>query len=78
KKIDLANVDVSVEHSRIHADDCVDCEKTDGKVDVFNRAITLQGNLSQAQRNRMLEIADRCPVHKTLENEIKITTELNN
>jgi uncharacterized OsmC-like protein/alpha/beta superfamily hydrolase len=78
KKIDLANVDVSVEHSRIHADDCVDCEKTDGKVDVFNRAITLQENLSQAQRNRMLEIADRCPVHKTLENEIKITTELNN
>jgi len=78
KKIDLANVDVTVEHRRIHAQDCVDCEKNEGKVDVFNRAITLVGNLSEEQRRRMLEIADRCPVHKTLENEIKITTELNN
>ena len=76
KKIDLHNVDVSVEHSRIHADDCSDCEKTEGKVDVFHRRITLTGNLSSEQEARMLHIADRCPVHKTLENEIKITTEL--
>ena len=75
KKIDLQNVDVAVNHHRIHADDCIDCEKSDGKVDVFHRAITLSGNLSDAQRSRMLEIADRCPVHRTLENEIKITTE---
>lgn len=78
KKIDLANVDVTVKHSRVHAQDCIDCEKTNGKVDVFNRAIKLEGNLSEQQRRRMLEIADRCPVHKTLENEIKITSELNN
>lgn len=76
KKIDLQNVDVKVDHSRIHAEDCVDCEKSAGKVDVFNRAITLQGNLSPEQEARMLQIADRCPVHRTLENEIKITTEL--
>jgi len=78
KKIDLQKVDVLVDHSRLHAEDCVDCEKSAGKVDVFNRAITLEGNLSAEQQARMLQIADRCPVHKTLENEIKITTELDN
>lgn len=77
KKIDLQHVEVSVEHSRIHADDCVDCEKEAGKVDVFNRAITLKRNLSIEQSARMLEIADRCPVHKTLENEIQINSQLN-
>lgn len=76
KKIDLTHVEVKVDHSRIHAQDCVDCEKSAGKVDVFNRAITFKGNLSSEQKARMLQIADRCPVHKTLENEIKITTEL--
>jgi len=67
---------VKVNHERLHATDCADCEKTDGKVDVFNRAITLEGNLSEQQRERMLQIADKCPVHKTLENEIKITSAL--
>ncbi len=76
KKIDLTEVSVNVDHDRIHASDCVDCEKADGKVDVFNRAITLEGNLTEEQRERMLQIADRCPVHKTLENEIKITSAL--
>ena len=75
KKIDLNSVDVKVDHSRVHADDCVDCEKSAGKVDVFSRVIRLDGNLSLEQKTRMLQIADRCPVHKTLENEIKITTE---
>jgi putative redox protein len=78
KKIDLHQVEVSIEHARIHAEDCVDCEKGTGRVDVFNRDITLVGNLSAEQRARMLQIADRCPVHKTLENEIKITSQLNN
>jgi len=76
KKVELENVEVKVEHSRIHAEDCVDCEKSVGKVDVFNRLITLEGNLSPEQETRMLQIADRCPVHKTLENEIKITTKI--
>ena len=74
KKIDLDRVQVKVDHRRIHAQDCVDCEKSDGKVDVFNRDIRLEGELSEAQYARMLQIADRCPVHRTLENEIKITT----
>lgn len=76
KKIELNRVDVSVDHRRIHAEDCVDCEKVDGKVDVFDRSIRLLGTLSPEQEARMLQIADRCPVHKTLENEIKISTEL--
>ena len=76
KKIELNQVDVSVDHRRIHAEDCVDCEKVDGKVDVFDRSIHLSGTLSPEQEARMLQIADRCPVHKTLENEIKINTEL--
>lgn len=77
KKIDLQSVQVKVDHSRIHANDCNDCDKESGKVDFFNRSISLEGNLSVAQQARMLEIADKCPVHKTLENEIKIGTELN-
>jgi putative redox protein len=77
KNISLKNVDVKVEHSRLHSEDCLDCEKTVGKVDVFNRVITLYGDLSAEQETRLLQIADRCPVHKTLENEIKINTELN-
>lgn len=76
KKLPVKEVTVHVEHDRIHADDCVDCEKQNGQIDVFTRAITIEGDLDQAQRDRMIEIADRCPVHKTLENEIKVETEL--
>lgn len=77
KKIALDNVSVGIEHSRIHADDCVDCEKQSGQVDVLRRVITLEGELTPEQEKRMLQIADRCPVHKTLENEIKVETKLN-
>lgn len=76
KKIDLDKVSVDVTHSRIHAKDCVDCEKSDGQIDVLKRTVSLEGNLTEEQRARMLQIADRCPVHKTLENEIKIVSEL--
>lgn len=76
KKLDVVDVSVKVEHNRIHADDCVDCEKQQGQIDVFTRTISIEGNLDEAQSKRMLQIADRCPVHKTLENEIKIETAL--
>ena len=76
KKLDLENVSVEVEHERIHADDCVGCEKQQGQVDQFTRSISIKGNLDDAQRQRLLQIADRCPVHKTLENEIKIVSQL--
>lgn len=74
KKLDVRSVSVNVTHEQIHADDCNDCAKTDGKIDQFNRQITIEGNLNEAEQKRMLEIADKCPVHKTLENEIKILT----
>ena len=74
KEMDVKSVSVNVIHEQIHASDCDDCEKSDGKIDQFTRRISIDGNLEDAQRNRMLEIADRCPVHRTLENEIKIVT----
>jgi uncharacterized OsmC-like protein/fermentation-respiration switch protein FrsA (DUF1100 family) len=76
KKIDLTSVSVEVSHGRIHADDCGDCESTTGKVDEFQRVLALHGDMTEKQRQRMLEIADRCPVHKTLHGEIKVRTKL--
>lgn len=77
KELDVSQVSVHVTHTRIHAEDCEACEKEDGKVDQFSREISITGNITDEQRQRMLEIADRCPVHKTLENEIQIKTSLN-
>jgi len=74
KELDVKSVSVNVTHEKIHAADCDDCEKSDGKIDQFTRHISIDGNLTDAEQNRMLEIADKCPVHKTLENEIKILT----
>jgi putative redox protein len=66
---------VRLRHSRVHADDCADCETKTGKVDVIERRIELQGALDEEQRRRLMEIADRCPVHRTLTSEIKIRTQ---
>ncbi|MEL7451106.1 MAG: bifunctional alpha/beta hydrolase/OsmC family protein [Pseudomonadota bacterium] len=75
KKIDLEAATVSVAHDRIHADDCADCETTgNAKLDRFTRTVRLTGNLSEEQRGRMLEIADRCPVHRTLHSEVVVET----
>lgn len=76
KKIDLRSATVHVTHSKVHAEDCADCESVSGKVDEFQRSLVLDGDLTDAQRERMLEIADRCPVHKTLHGEIKVRTML--
>ncbi len=76
KKVDLESVTVRVKHDKIHAQDCEDCESDTGRIDEFQRSIALQGSLSDAQRKRMLEIADRCPVHRTLEGEIKVRSKL--
>lgn len=76
KKLGVISVSVRVEHDRIHAKDCDSCTKTEGKVDQFIRHIHIEGDITEAQRSRMLEIADLCPVHRTLENEIKIITQL--
>lgn len=76
KNIPLDHVQVDVIHNKIHAQDCKTCEQEDGKVDQFKREITLTGDLTHEDRQRLLAIADRCPVHKSLEGEINITTSL--
>jgi putative redox protein len=76
KKIDLQDIVVELHHSRIHAEDCGDCEKQKTQIDVITRKIQLSGNLSEQQRTRLLEIANQCPVHKTLQSKIQIETRL--
>lgn len=76
KKIPLEHVQVDVSHDKIHVQDCASCHTSTGKVDRFERRIRLTGALTEEQRKRLLEIADRCPVHKTLEGEIAIVTRL--
>ena len=70
----LEKAKVHVAHDRIHARDCADCETKDGHIDEFRVAITLDGPLSDEQRARILEIADKCPVHRTLEGEARVRT----
>lgn len=76
KKLALDAATVHVRHGKVHAKDCGDCETAEGKVDEFHRTIELQGDLTEAERNRMLEIADRCPVHRTLHGEVKVRSSL--
>ncbi len=76
KGLNAERVACEVTHDRIHADDCEDCEKSSRKVDRLTRVITIEGDLSTDERKRMLEIADRCPVHRTLENEILVESRL--
>ena len=76
KKWPLEAVEVRLSHQKIHAKDCERCEQTDGKLDVITRELILFGPLDEAQRQRITEIADRCPVHRTLESKVEIFTEL--
>jgi putative redox protein len=76
KQWPLESVTVRLRHSRIHAKDCADCETREGMVDRIEREIELGGSLSEEQRTRLLEIASRCPVHRTLTSEIDIRTRL--
>lgn len=75
KQMDLQDIVVKLHHSRVHAEDCAGCEKP-MLLDVITRSIQLTGNLSDQQRARLLEIANQCPVHKTLQNKIQIKTNL--
>jgi putative redox protein len=70
----LQEVVVSLWHSKIHAADCADCETREGKIDRIEREIRLIGSLASEQRSKLLEIADKCPVHRTLTSEINIRT----
>ncbi len=75
KGIALAHVSVDVTHDKEHVTDCEGCEDRPQKIDVFRRRITLTGDFDDAVRARMMEIADRCPVHRTLEQSSRIETE---
>ena len=70
----LTEVVVRLRHSRVHAEDCADCETKQGMLSVIEREISLIGTLSEEQQGRLREIADKCPVHRTLTSEIKIRT----
>ncbi len=76
KKWPLENVETHVNHSKAHAKDCEDCEKTSAKIDRFQRDIIITGDLDEKQKQRLVEIADKCPVHKTLHATVEINTEL--
>ncbi len=72
----LEGVEVHLSHDRVHAEDCADCEATSGSIDVVDRTIELRGPLTDDQRSRILAIADRCPVHRTLTGDIHVRTRL--
>ena len=72
----LERVRVTLRHSRIHAEDCANCETTKGWIDHIDRDLELAGDLDETQRRRLLQIAERCPVHQTLTSEVDITTSL--
>jgi len=72
----LERASIGLSHHRQHAKDCEDCESTEGTVSRIEAALELDGDLTDEQRARLLEIADRCPVHKTLTGEIVIKSDL--
>jgi putative redox protein len=76
KQWPLEQVTVRLQHAKIHAQDCAECETKEGMLDRIEREIGLTGPLSAGHRARLLEIANRCPVHRTLVSEIDIRTRL--
>lgn len=76
KKFPLELVIVRLKHEKIHVEDCIGCENNNSKIDHIERLIELEGTLTQEQRTQLLEIANKCPVHRTLTSKIIITTKL--
>ncbi len=76
KGIPLERISVALKHEKIHAVDCAECETREGKIDRIERLIGLEGTLDPAQRQKLLEIANKCPVHRTLHSEVVIPTRL--
>ncbi len=73
KEIPLGEVDVTLEFDRVHADDCVGCdERADGWIDRIQTHVTIRGSFDEPQRNRLTQVAQRCPVHKTLASGVQI------
>lgn len=76
RKWPLERALISLRHRKVHAQDCIDCETKPAKMDVVDRIITLEGSLTEEQRARLLEIAERCPVQQTLGSKIQVNTKL--
>ena len=74
KSLPLDRVTVTLEHRKIHAEDCAECETRVGMLDQIERVISIEGALDAEQRAKLMEIADKCPVHRTLKSEIRIVT----
>lgn len=74
KSLPLQRVTVTLKHSKIHAEDCAECETEAGMLDQIERLIAMEGALDAEQRRKLMEIADKCPVHRTLTSEIHIVT----
>jgi putative redox protein len=75
KSLPLERVTVTLKHSKIHAEDCAECETKTGMLDQIDRVIAIEGALDAEQRKKLMEIADKCPVHRTLTSEIRIVTQ---
>jgi uncharacterized OsmC-like protein/alpha/beta superfamily hydrolase len=78
KQLPLDTVTVRLKHEKVHAQDCAECETKEGKIDRIEREIEIEGRLDEAQRAKLLEIANKCPVHRTLQSEVWIPTRLKN
>lgn len=76
KEWPLEGVQVTLNHEKIHANDCEECITEEGKLDQITKTIFLKGDLTKEQRERILEIADRCPVNKTLTTECRVVGKL--
>ena len=76
KQWPLLEVQVSLSHARVHAEDCAECDTKVGMVDGIELGISLVGDLSEDQRLRLLEIANKCPVHRTLVSQVQIDAKL--
>jgi uncharacterized OsmC-like protein/fermentation-respiration switch protein FrsA (DUF1100 family) len=74
KSLPLERVTVTLRHSKIYAKDCAECETREGMLDQIERVISMVGGLDDGQRKKLMEIADKCPVHRTLTSEIRIVT----
>ena len=74
KSLPLDRVTVTLNHSKVYAKDCEECETKTGMLDQIERVIAIEGNLDAEQRSKLMEIADKCPVHRTLTSEVRIVT----
>ena len=74
KSLPLERVTVTLDHSKVHAEDCAECETRTGMLDRIERVISIEGVLDTEQRSKLMEIADKCPVHRTLTSEVRIVT----